>query len=115
MDNLLLLPPIAFFVVMIFVAFQMYSFSFLSFRNKNKPPGQGKAYACGEDVANHNIAPEYGQFFSFAFFFTIMHVVALLLATLPAGRIKAQIVEIDVLFIIGAVVALMILYRKKKS
>jgi NADH-quinone oxidoreductase subunit A len=114
-DNLLLLPPIAFFIVMAFVLFQVYSFSFLSFKNKNKPPGQDKAYACGEDIANHHLSPEYGQFFSFAFFFTIMHVVALLLATLPAGRIRAQVVEMDVLFIIGAVVALMILYRKKKS
>jgi uncharacterized ion transporter superfamily protein YfcC len=29
--------------------------------------------------------PDYSQFFKFAFFFTIMHVVALVVATDPAG------------------------------
>ena len=47
--------------------------------------GKGKAYACGEDVKDHRVAPDYQQFFPFAFFFTIMHVMALVVVTVPAG------------------------------
>ena len=32
-----------------------------------------------------SVQPDYGQFFPFAFFFTILHVVALMVATVPAG------------------------------
>jgi NADH:ubiquinone oxidoreductase subunit 3 (subunit A) len=43
------------------------------------------AYACGEDMAENQGQPEYSQFFKFAFFFTIMHVIALVVATDPGG------------------------------
>lgn len=58
----------------------------------------------------HRVRPDYSQFFPFAFFFTIMHVVALMVATIPGGAIKLY--AIAVLYLIVAVSALFILFRK---
>ncbi len=41
-------------------------------------------------VKVNRIPPEYRQFFPFAFFFTIMHVVALVVTTVPAGHLWAH-------------------------
>ena len=56
--------------------------------------GKGEAYACGEDVKDHRVQPDYQQFFPFAFFFTIMHVLALVVVTVPAGSLSATLVAL---------------------
>ena len=57
------------------------------------------------------IQPDYGQFFPFAFFFTILHVVALMVTTVPARDAGARFV-IAVVYVLGAVVGLLVLYRR---
>jgi NADH-quinone oxidoreductase subunit A len=76
------------------------------------PSGKGKPYACGEDCYDHRIHPSYGQFFVFAVFFTIMHVVGLMLATLPGGFLMTGAASIAVLYLAGAITALFILYNR---
>jgi len=71
--------------------------------------GKRKAYASGEDVKEHRFQPDYRQFFSFAFFFTIMHVVALIVATVPKSPGAFILAE----FFIGiAAIGLVILFRR---
>jgi hypothetical protein len=85
MANFLLLPPVAFSLVMLLIMAQ----SFLMKRTSFKAAlggGARKAYSCGEDLEENRFRPEYGQFFSYAFFFSIMHVVALVVATMPSGQ-----------------------------
>ena len=72
-------------------------------------PGKFKAYACGEDVKDHRATPEYAQFFPFAFFFTIMHVIALIVATAPSGSVRIS--ALAVLYLLAAVMGLFILFR----
>jgi len=67
-------------IVLIFAAL----LSLLAFKNNKPGAGQRKSYACGEDVKNNRIQPDYSQFFPFAYFFTIIHVVALIISTVPA-------------------------------
>lgn len=111
MNNLLLLPPIAFLVVLIFVAFQLMFFGKYGCKAKTDvSSGKCKPYACGEDVPLNKVNPEYRQFFSFAFFFTIMHVVALVVTTYPSKDINA--LSISLVYVIGAVTGLVILFRK---
>jgi NADH-quinone oxidoreductase subunit A len=52
-------------------------------------PTQGKlsSYACGEDIPGVKIQFGYRLFFFVALFFTIMHVSALMIATVPSGKI----------------------------
>ena len=69
-----------------------------------------KSYACGEDVPTHLIQPDYTQFFPFAFFFTILHVIALIAATVPFETFETF--TIAVIYILGAIVGLSILFRR---
>jgi NADH:ubiquinone oxidoreductase subunit 3 (subunit A) len=111
MENLLLVPPVAFVLVLLISYLFAALCSVFELKSANNPPGKFKAYACGEDVQNHRVSPDYNQFFPFAFFFTIMHVLALIVATVPKGAIKSS--GIVALYIISAICGLLILYRKQ--
>lgn len=66
-----------------------------------------QAYACGEDMPENQGQPDYSEFFKFAFFFTIIHVVALVVATDPAGLTVISAVYLGV-----TVLALFMLLRR---
>ena len=112
-ETVMLLPPILFVLVLILVALQYLGFGALSLKQpvgKVQPPGKTKAYACGEDVVDHRAQPDYTQFFHFAFFFTIMHVVALVVTTMPSGVPVAT--GLAAAFLVSAAVGLFILFRR---
>jgi hypothetical protein len=102
-------PPLAFTVVMLLVMGQSVFMRGLAFKGKSAPGGE-KSYACGEDVAESTFSPDYSQFFSFAFFFSIMHVVALMVATMPSGALGSLFMP--ALYIAGALVGLIALLRR---
>ncbi|MEI6079685.1 MAG: hypothetical protein WCQ53_03495 [bacterium] len=106
--NYLFLPPVVFLIVLAVVMFQAYLMTKFAARGEASP-GKTKAYACGEDGCEHNIQPDYRQFFSFAFFFTIMHVVVLVVATVPIDFISNMIAGI---YVLVAIVGLLILFRR---
>ncbi|MEI6093805.1 MAG: hypothetical protein WCQ47_09055 [bacterium] len=106
--NYLLLPPIAFLIVLCVVSFQAYMMKKVAAQGKDSN-GKTKAYACGEAGCEHHIQPDYKQFFSFAFFFTIMHVVVLVIATVPSDFISSVLAGI---YVLSAIVGLLILFRR---
>jgi len=106
----LLIPPVAFIVVLLTVIILNRIFSYLSFKNKQSEESK-KSYACGEDFQEHMVQPDYSQFFPFAFFFTILHVVVLVIATVPAVNI--QTFAIVLIYILGAVLGLITLLTPK--
>ncbi|MFH1223891.1 MAG: hypothetical protein V1647_06085 [Pseudomonadota bacterium] len=108
--NYLLLPPIVFFIILVVVSIQAYFMKKLAFQGKDEP-GKNKAYACGEDVSDHRVQPDYRQFFPFAFFFTIMHVVALVIATAPNPSSMSD-VFVPALYVVCAIIGLLILFRR---
>ncbi|NLV59097.1 MAG: hypothetical protein GXY67_10040 [Clostridiales bacterium] len=84
MEHLLLSPPVA-FLILLGLCWA------LSTLTKGLAP-QGKmtdrklqSYACGETMEQNQAQPEYGEFFKFALFFTMMHVIALVVASDPGG------------------------------
>jgi len=110
MNNILLAPPIAFIILLVFISLFSFLLSRLSIHvNKNRSESK-KAYACGEDFSENMIQPDYSQFFPFAFFFTILHVVALMIATVSLMTIGS--LTIAMVYILGAVIGLVILLRK---
>ena len=109
MDTILFFPPIAFILVLAVTVGVSALLSKLAIRPAKHSAGETKAYACGEDVREHRVRPEYSQFFPFAFFFTIMHVVALIVATTPVGNAAVSIMA--VFYVLVAAVGLFILYR----
>jgi len=106
---LFLSPPIAFVLLFIGAIVDFLLLGILVIKGSERK-GKAKPYACGEDVAHHRLQPDYGQFFSFAFFFTIMHVVAMIIATVPSGSIPDSLFA--ALFTLAAASGLAALFRK---
>jgi NADH:ubiquinone oxidoreductase subunit 3 (subunit A) len=106
MENILLSPPIAFLILVAVFLLSSWTSKFIAAKG-TESAGKGEAYAGGEDVKNHKVQPDYRQFFPFAFFFTIMHVVVLIVATVPK-----QVSPLAFIFIVAALLALLILFRK---
>jgi len=104
-------PPLVFITIFLVILVLFHFSSRYSMRSgKEKSAGSRKAYACGEDFKEHLIQPDYSQFFPFAFYFTILHVVALVIATVPVENVMSF--AMAVLYVTGAIIGLIILLRK---
>jgi NADH-quinone oxidoreductase subunit A len=82
----LLSPPVAFFFFLA-VAFLLYALGRAMAPGLNRTPGKLTTYACGEDLPGEKVQFGFRLFYIFALFFTIMHVAALVIATIPMGKI----------------------------
>ena len=109
-SRIILSPPGAFIITLTAVVILAKLCGVLAFRARKDQTDAKKAYACGEDFKGHFIQPDYSQFFPFAYFFTILHVVALVVATVPAETV--EIFAIAVVYVGAAIVGLVILLRK---
>ena len=110
MNNILLTPPIAFVIVLVAMLLFSKFLSTLAYKPKTHGEGQEKSYACGEDVPTNMMQPDYSQFFPFAFFFTILHVFTLTIATVPALTFGSF--AIAIIYILAAITGLVILFRR---
>jgi NADH-quinone oxidoreductase subunit A len=84
--EMLLAPPLAF----LFFLAVFYLIYFLAGRLAPKLSAVGgklKSYHCGEDIPGSKPQFGYKLFFFIALFFTMMHVAALVVATLPSGPV----------------------------
>lgn len=84
--SFLLSPPVA-FLLFLGAAALLYG---LGSRLAPKLRGVGgklTTYACGEDIPGVKVQFGFRLFFFIALFFTMMHVAALVVATVPAGPI----------------------------
>lgn len=84
--NILLSPPVAFFLVLA-IAVLVFLLGKRMAPKLTRTGGKLTSYACGEDVPGAKIQFGYRLFYFVALFFTIMHVAALVIATVPAGKI----------------------------
>lgn len=110
MDKLIVLPPVAFIVVLVATLVLSRLLSRLSYKLGKRTTGEGKAYACGEKDYDHMAQPDYSNFFPFAFFFTLAHVATLIMTTVPVESRGTLIMA--AIYIVGSVISLYILFRK---
>jgi NADH-quinone oxidoreductase subunit A len=110
MSMLLLVPPVALTILVLVVWGLSGASGALSFKRTEAPGALAKPYAGGEDVKTHRVQVDYGQFFPFAFFFTILHVVTLIVATSP-GR-TLQSLAIGGVYVLGALLGMFVLLRR---
>ncbi|MDD5019158.1 MAG: hypothetical protein PHH75_05925 [Candidatus Omnitrophica bacterium] len=103
-------PPVAFLIILCVTTLAALFLSRCAFHNDRPAAGSKKPYACGEDFVQHQIQPDYSQFFPFAFFFTMLHVVALIVATVPIETVESF--AMAVVYVIGAIIGLLILLKK---
>lgn len=108
--DIILTPPVAFMIILAVTIILAGALSGFSCKIKKPPQDMDTAYACGEEVSDQRVQPDYSQFFPFAFFFTILHVVAMIVTTVPAQTIQSF--SIAVIYIAGAATGLFILFRK---
>jgi NADH-quinone oxidoreductase subunit A len=109
MKEWLLVPPIAFIIILSVSWLLSFLFSRLSFKPGKHSLGECKSYACGEENYNHMAHPDYSNFFPFAFFFTLAHVATLIMTTDPVATLGTLVMA--ALYIIGAALGLYILFR----
>lgn len=109
-NSLILTPPVAFIIILITVLVLSSLLSRISYKAKRDEEASTKAYACGEDMPTSMIQPDYSAFFPFAFLFTILHVVALVVTTVPMET--AGSFTMALIYVIGGVTALFILFRR---
>ena len=107
---LLLVPPVVLTLLVFLVWALSAAVSPLAARRKGPRGALGKPYAGGENLETHRVQPDYSQFFPFAFFFTILHVVTLIVATSPPGL--AGSFAFGLVYVLGALLALFILFRR---
>jgi hypothetical protein len=110
MSTLLLVPPVALTLVVLVVWALSGASSTLGFKRKGARGALDKPYAGGETIQSHRVQVDYGQFFPFAFFFTILHVVTLVVATSPARTLES--LAIALIYVLGALLSLFILFRR---
>lgn len=96
----MLLTPLAGFVLFGVLAYGLYRLGDLIAPKLKDEGGKLAQYACGEDVPAQKFQLGYKLFFYAALFFTMMHVAALVVATIPGGS--------PVLAVIGLVYLAMI-------
>ncbi|MGE5307700.1 MAG: NADH-quinone oxidoreductase subunit A [Deltaproteobacteria bacterium] len=109
--KILLWPPVAFMIVLAAAFLLSALCSTLSLRPGKHFKGEREPYACGEEGYNGTARPDYAAFFPFAIFFTIAHVAALMMATVPFANARTTVLA--VLFITGVIAGLYILMRKE--
>ena len=108
--NDILTPPVAFIIVLSATVLMSGLLSKLSFKTRKGEDASTTSYSCGEEGLTPFIQPDYAQFFPFAFFFTILHVTALMITTVPLETLKS--LSIAIIYLAGAMTALFILFRK---
>ncbi len=106
MYDFIISPPVAFVILLVLCAGVMGVGKLFAARGKDAK-NKLNAYACGEDMPENQAQPDYAQFFKFAFFFTIMHVIALMVATSSEG-----ITPISGIYLGVTALALFMLFRR---
>ncbi len=81
----MLLTPLAGFFLFAAAAYGLYRLGGLIAPKLKDEGGKLAQYACGEDVPAQKFHMGYRLFFYAALFFTMMHVAALVIATIPGG------------------------------
>ncbi len=99
--KILLFPPVA-FTLFILVGVLLYMFGALLAEKSEGNKEKNYQYACGEDVPAAKVQPDYTLFFPFAIFFTIIHVTALIMATIPVGNMALM----GILYLAGVSISL---------
>jgi len=110
MSWILLVPPVVLTILVMVVWVLSGAAGTLSFRRTGTRGALDKPYAGGETIEKHRVQVDYSEFFPFAFFFTILHVVTLVVATSPSRNLQG--VAISLIYVMGALLGLVILFRR---
>jgi len=107
MRDILLSPPVV-MLVYLGIGFGIYLLSRAWAARGADHPGKHRPYACGEDLRMPPVKLGYHPFFRLALMFSVLHLAALTVSTLPgrglfqpAGLVYLAGIAISVLVLIG--------------
>jgi NADH:ubiquinone oxidoreductase subunit 3 (subunit A) len=98
----ILLSPLGAFVLFVIAAYALYRFGDVLAPKLSDKGAKLAQYACGEDIPAKKFQIEYRMFFCAALFFTIMHVAALVIATVPASSVMLAAIGLVYLAVVLA-------------
>ena len=104
--SFLLSPPIVFSIFFLLCLATFFAESYLSAKGKDSVE-KFSPYSGGQNNVEHKISPDYSQFYPYAFFFTIMHVLVLIVSTAPEG-----VFTLPLLYVAAGVLSLVIIFRR---
>lgn len=106
MGSLIFSPPIV--LILFFVLFAAFSKGISGYSIRGvQGLHETDSYACGQKNIQHYVNPDFAQFFPYAFFFTIMHVLVLVVATAPYDAPL-----LPVIYILSGILSLVIIFRR---
>ncbi|MEA3407927.1 MAG: hypothetical protein U9R48_07600 [Chloroflexota bacterium] len=111
-ERILLSPPA------VLLVFSGLAYGFYLLGGKMAAPGQeheGKhlPYACGEDLLLPEIQLGYHAFFRLALFFGLLHLAALVVATLPPAASTSTSHRIAVAYLMGIGISVFVLTQRE--
>ncbi|MCD6356782.1 MAG: hypothetical protein J7L66_05785 [Anaerolineaceae bacterium] len=101
-------PPILFAIFILLGGLMLGVGKLISAKGTDNP-AKFIHYSCGEDLDTPHLELNYHAFFRLAFLFGILHIITLVISTIPA---KADIKILPVAYIFGAVVSMLILLER---
>ena len=104
MNFLVLLPPVAFSIILIVLLLLSYASNQLA---TNSCPRRLDSFSGGNKSISCSIQPEYNKFFSVMFFFAIMHTMALVVTTAPKDALTLPLI-----YVAAGALALTIIFRR---
>ncbi len=99
-------PPVVFFLTVAVITIFSLILSRLSAKAVT-PEHSLESYACGQKGFAEYVNPDYTQFFTFAFIFTVMHVLTMVAATAPR-----EISAMPILYLLAGVYIIVIVLRR---
>lgn len=112
MEAVLYSPPVVFILFFFILA--------LTSRHLSKFSKKGESgehaldpYACGQRDIENYVNPDYSQFYLYAFVFTVVHVLILVVASVPDVKsVPLDALLFPVAYIISGILAILIIFKR---
>ena len=108
-QNFWITAPVLFTTFMIFASLFMSICNLFSAKSRDNPDKYSH-YSCGEELDVHNPELNYHAYFRLALLFGILHIVALIVSTIPPGNPKTN--TLSGIYLIGVSVSIFILLER---
>ena len=109
--DVLLSPPVAGSIFLALV-YGLYRLGGILAAKGEEQPGKHQPYACGEDLLPPEALLTYHVFFQLALMFSLLHLAALVISTLPPGGSSHRIALI---YLAGIGVSVLVLTQEKRA
>jgi len=102
--------PAFVFLIFLLVGWLLLAVSDKVAARSDESTGKHLHYSCGEDLEVPSLNLNYHQFFRLALLFGILHIVALVIATIPAGT---DIRILPIVYLVSAGIGMFILLERE--